>query len=289
MTPIVIAIVVVLCVIAVWLTVSLTRGPCADCPPGQVCVDGACRSPAACGAGPPCIPPATCVGARCVLTPPCGTGPPCESPAVCVNGACVTTPPPCGAGPPCAAPAVCVFGRCVGSVACGNGGPCTPPAVCIGGAGCGQLQGNCYGWAPLPLATPAIPANAVGAVQTSLSNVNVPMIAVDSGGVWSAGAAFLPLPLPPSWSAAEWLGSYTGWKLDGSGEITSPPTQLYYLAAAAGCALTPATTSDPTKAITAMGRTLCWITPAARSPSGGLLLPVLPGQSCAFGAAMIAK
>lgn len=296
---------------------SCGGGP--PCAPPAICVGGKCVTPPTCGSGPPCAPPAVCVGNKCV-TPPagCGAGPPCVPPAVCVGGKCVTPPAGCGAGPPCAPPAVCVGSKCV--TGCGGGPPCTPPAVCvngicarppppptpcaggapcvspatcIGGVGCGRLQGRCYGWVPLPLATPAIPANAVGVVQTSSTSMSVPAIGVDASGAWSAGAAILPWPLPASWSAKAWLQSYIGWYLDDSsgGYIQSPPAQLYYLAAAAGCPLTPATTTDMTEAIVGLGltaRPVCWGEPSVQTTYEGMLMPKSPGQACTYGTALIA-
>jgi hypothetical protein len=271
-----------------------TCGGGPPCQAGQSCVNGRCQAPAACGNGPPCTSPDTCVNGQCVPPPACGNGPPCPAGQNCVGGQCVP-PPACGSGPPCVAPGQCVNGICVTPPpppsTCGGGPPCAPPLTCIGGAACGRLQGSCYGWVPVPLTSPAVPPNAVGVTLTSQTSQNMPAIAVDASGEWFAGAAYLPQPLPSTWSAAQWLTSFSGyWLAPGAHRPmrnSSPPVQMYYLAANSACSLTPNPTSNLAQAITGNGVPVCWT--SARGPAGGSLVPAMVGGSpvCDPGTALI--
>lgn len=237
-----VALFVALLFVIIWRI--LGGAPRCNCAAGDVCIDGNCVP--GCGGKPPCALPAMCVAGQCVAPPSCGqVGPPCVPPAACVGQRCVLPPRPCAGGPPCA-----------------------PPDSCIGGLGCGRLQGNCYGWVPLDLNQPAVPANAVGAVQTSSTSLNMPAIAFD-GSLWYAGAAYLPWPLPANWSASNWLDSFQGFLTNQDAANGSPPAQMWYLAANAACSRQPSRAADATSAVAAASVPVCW------GPTGALV-PMWP-------------
>ncbi len=111
----------------------------ADCPTGEVCVNGTCQvatptpTPIGfCTKDQDCPNGQVCVNNRCVTpTPQCRSDADCPTGQVCANGLCVTPTPQCHSDADCPAGEVCVNGICTG------GSPTPTHKKGGGSSGCG--------------------------------------------------------------------------------------------------------------------------------------------------------
>jgi Cys-rich repeat protein len=97
----------------------------ADCPTGEVCVNGTCHvatptpTPIGfCTKDQDCPTGQVCANNHCVTptaTPQCRSNADCPAGAVCANGLCVTPTPQCRSNADCPAGEVCVNGTCEGA------------------------------------------------------------------------------------------------------------------------------------------------------------------------------
>lgn len=119
----------------------------ADCPDGEICVDGVCVprcQPSQCGADGDCAPGCICVGGSC-RDAECGPNNPCPSGQVCINGRCFPdTDPPTGS---------------CSSIFCGADGDCGPGCVCISGQ-CYSADAAFYCCYESPVTDPGSPPSS---------------------------------------------------------------------------------------------------------------------------------